>query len=148
MSAFDDICEKILQIIDIVDKVPSGLKEEVFKTLLEAAKLCDDKNMYAKEIAQLTDNGKLLKAFIKEKKPQSNIERTLLFVYFLKEKLGKDEVCLEEVEACYKLSELDTPGNLAQNLRDTSSSRYGYIKFENGGFIVTDKGLTFCESGE
>ena len=67
MSAFDDICEKILQIIDIVDKVPSGLKEEVFKTLLEAAKLCDDKNMYAKEIAQLTDNGKLLKAFIDRK---------------------------------------------------------------------------------
>lgn len=148
LSAFDEMRKKMLQIIDIVDKVPSGLKEEVFKTLLDTAKLCDSRNAYEEEISKLTDNGQLLKAFIKDKKPQSNIERTLLFVYFLKEKLELDEVCLEEIEACYKLSELDVPGNLAQNLRDTSSSRYGYIKLENGGFVVTNKGLAFCESEE
>lgn len=148
MSAFDEKCEKILQIIDIVDKVPSGSKEEVFKMLLDAVKSCDSKNVYEEEIAQLTDGGQLLKDYIKEKKPQSNIERTLLFVYFLKEKMGLEEVHLEEVEACYKLSGLDIPGNLAQNLRDTSSSRYGYIRFVNGGFTVSDKGLAFCESSE
>lgn len=139
---------KISKIVELVDKVPSNLKDEVFLTLLNAAKSDNANNLYENEIIKLTENGKLLKEFVKQKKPQSNIERTLLFVYYLEKKRGLEVVDAEQIEECYKLAGIDIPGNLSQNLRDTSSSRYKYIKSVRGGFKVTPKGEEFCENDE
>lgn len=77
-SAFDDIYNKTLKIIDIVDKVPSEHKNEVFKALFDIARTDKKCDTYLEEINKLTQNGNLLKDFIKNKKPQSNIERTTI----------------------------------------------------------------------
>lgn len=145
-TPFEEMFNATQKIIELVDKVPSEYKSDVFKALFDSYKQSGFINVYEEELSKLTQNGQILKEFIKEKRPQSNIERSLLFVYYLSKKLKIEEICIEQIEACYKLSGLETPGNLAQNIRDASSFRYGYIKSEKGGFVATDKGIAFCES--
>ncbi len=143
-SAFDDIYNKTLKIIDIVDKVPSEHKNEVFKALFDIARTDKKCDTYLEEINKLTQNGNLLKDFIKNKKPQSNIERTTMFVFYLQKELKMTDICNELIEACYNASGLQLPGNLAQNVRDASSGRYRYIKSDRNGITLTEKGELFC----
>ncbi len=145
MNKFDDLCSKVCQIIEIVDKVPSELKSEVFSTLFESAKECSTQNLYIEEILKLSEDKQSVKEYVSIKKPASNIERSLLFVYYL-ENLGIQAITAKHIAACYELCDLNEPGNLTQNLRDACSSRYGYLETEQNYFHTTQKGRLFCTS--
>lgn len=142
---FDDLYSKTLKILELIDKVPSEMKNEVFKTLFEAVKDSNYDNDYLNEILDATENGQALKDFLISKKPVSNIERTLLFVYYLG-KCGIKTVTQQHVSCCYEICDLNVPGNLTQNLRDACSARYGYLESIQNRFDVTYKGIEFCEN--
>lgn len=142
---YTSLCEKINEIIEITDKVPSELKIDVFRTLFEAVKEGSAENLFAKEIMEVSANRQSVQEFIAEKKPVSNIERTLLFVYYL-ESLSIEGITAKHIATCYELCNLNEPGNLTQNLRDACSARYGYLQSEQNFFRTTQKGKEFCES--
>ncbi len=142
---FAELYEKISQIIELTDRVPSDLKCEVFKTLYDAAKDSTGQNLYLDEISALSADRQHIKDFVMEKQPVSNIERSLLFVYYL-EGLNIEGITSKHIAACYELCNLNEPGNLTQNLRDACSARYGYLQSEQNFFHTTKKGKEFCES--
>lgn len=143
-NKFEDLYENICKIVELTERVPPEMRNEVFKTLFDVLK-GGKEHSRTEEILVLTNNGTELKDFIIDKKPVSNIERSLLFVYFLNLK-GIKNVSAEHIEACYKICELNMPGNLTQNLRDASSTRYGYLENIQNHYHVTQIGLQFCEN--
>lgn len=143
---FDDLYEKILKAKDLADQVPSEMKNEVFRALFEVAKQSNDaSDFYKEELSKLTQNGEALKDFLTRNKPTSNLERSLLFVYYL-ENLGLKSISANHISQCYELAELSMPGNLIQNLRDACSSRYGYLESVQNCFRTTERGREFCTS--
>lgn len=141
--SFEDLYSRLNKIIDLVDRVPTNLREDVFQTLFNAAKENSPSNMYINEILKLSESAQPIKAYIIEKQPASNIERSLFFVYYL-ETLGLEEITAKHIEACYTLCKLKEPGNLIQNLRDACSARYGYLESVQNHFQTTGKGKDFC----
>lgn len=142
---FDDLYTKIAQIVELTERVPMEMRNEVFRTLFDAATNDTKELSCEEEIQNITNNGTALKEFIMNKKPISNIERSLLFVYYLNQQ-GIKSITPNHISACYRICELDEPGNLTQNLRDACSARYGYLENIQNRFFVTDKGLDFCEN--
>lgn len=144
MEKFDDLYLKVSKIVELTERVPAEMRNEVFKSLFEVAKESGEHSC-TEEILVLTNNGIDLRDFLFSKKPVSNIERTLLFVYFLNQK-GIKNVSSKHIAACYEICELNTPGNLTQNIRDACSARYGYLENIQNCYHVTQMGLQFCEN--
>ncbi len=145
-SKFEQLYSKISKIVDLVEKVPTSKQTEIFNLLYEA--VCENievQQSYKDEILNLTDGGETLKAFIADKKPVSNIERTTYFVYFMGT-LGFELINAQQLAFCYQLCGFDEPGNLNQNIRDASSKKYGYLENIQNKVRVTEKGRDFCEN--
>lgn len=143
---FDEMYERISKIVELVDRTPSSMRDEVFKILLDAAKDNSSINLYTEEILRLSEAaGRPIKEYVDEKRPTSNIERSLLFVYYLEE-LGIEAISAKHIESCYELCGFNEPGNLTQNLRDACSSRYGYLESVQNRFQTTEKGRAFIDS--
>lgn len=70
---------------------------------------------------------KSLKDFYTGKAPGSNIEKNVVFVYYLEKILEITNITISHVFTCYREVNLPLPVNLRQSLVDTSSSRYGYL---------------------
>ena len=68
MNKFEELCDKLNKILEIVDKVPSEMRNDVFATLFESAKECGTQNLYEEEILKLSENKQSLKEYISEKK--------------------------------------------------------------------------------
>lgn len=86
-----------------------------------------------------------LNAFVTEKNPLSNIDRSTVFVYYLENLLKVSEVTIDHVYTCYKELGLRVPGNLQQNLTDIASSKNGYLNRKDGKYTMTIKGSNFVE---
>lgn len=143
---FDDLYMKISKIIEIVDRIPvEAMREDVFRKLYETAIGQSEDESLTDVILKITENGQLLKDFVISKNPQSNIERTLLFVYFLN-KNGISAITMKHIAACYEICEIAAPKNLQQNLRDNCSARYQYLQNVQNNYYVTPKGMDFCEN--
>lgn len=83
--------------------------------------------------------------FVEEKKPSSNIQFTTVAVYYLKKILQLEKVTINQVFTCYKNAGRKTPGNFAQNIWDTSSSKYGYITLNGDDIGIPNSGESFVE---
>lgn len=92
-----------------------------------------------------TRSGKSLKAFMEEKNPATNVQKTTAFVYYLQTFLELEEITIDHIFTCYKSMNYRIPNNLQQNLTDTSSSRYGYINRKDGKYSMTIIGSNFIE---
>lgn len=92
-----------------------------------------------------TRSGKSLKAFMEEKNPTTNVQKTTAFVYYLQTFLELEEITIDHIFTCYKSMNYRIPNNLQQNLTDTSSSRYGYINRKDGKYSMTIIGSNFIE---
>lgn len=136
---YNDMFEEIQKITALSETVPAEFKNRVFKVLLDSLTSNDVHTPYEEQILSLTDNGVLLKEFINRKNPQSNIERTFLFVFYLEKILKFEKIVIEYIETCYNLTGLEMPKSLSQNLRDIVS-RYSYLKSERGGYKIDEEG--------
>lgn len=136
---YSELYEEMQKIIRLSDSVPSEFKNRVFQTLLDSLLESERHNPYEEQIITLTKNGDLLREFINKKNPQSNIEKTFLFVYYLERILGLEKVVIDHIESCYSLTGFELPKSISQNLRDIVK-KYRYLKSENNGFKISEEG--------
>ena len=66
-----------------------------------------------------------MEAFVKSKKPTSDLERNLVFIYYLKKTANVANVTADHVFSCYKQVKLPVPA-LGQSLKNTSFKK-GWI---------------------
>lgn len=88
---------------------------------------------------------KSFKAFYEEKMPKSNIQITALAVYYLSKLLNYGKIDVNAIYTCYKELPVKVPENILQNLRDTSSSKYGFIDYKDNVCTLTVRGENLIE---
>jgi hypothetical protein len=96
----------------------------------------------------LSGQGKVerLKDFYAKFEPKTNMERNLIFVYYLKQKLELETVTTDHVFTCYRdISGIKAPEALRQSLIDTASRR-GWLDTEDSDDIqITIPGVNYLE---
>lgn len=150
MISFDDLYGKLENALRLAEQYPETNRDFVLRLLLDKiheecsdGKGADNRNLSIDKAADI-------KAFLKIMNPQSNIERTLVFTYYLEEKLHMKAIRAEDIALCYELAEIaDKPKNLQQNIHDCSSKRYGYIRaVQHNIYQTTEVGKAFCREIE
>ena len=64
--------------------------------------------------------GQSLRDFFSQYAPSSNFERNLVFVYYLKQVAGIEQITIDHVFTCYRnIKSVKVPGHLEQSLIDT-----------------------------
>jgi len=88
---------------------------------------------------------KKLKAFMEPYDPQNHADRTVLFVYFLKEELKKDPCTASEIFTCYRMLKEKAPVAFGQHLIDTRGKK-SFIAYTNANDIsITTVGTNHVE---
>lgn len=84
-----------------------------------------------------------LKEFHARYLAKTNYEHNLIFVYYLKEGTGLDEVSEDHIFTCYRTVQVKIPGALRQSLIDTKTK--GWIVVEGGSVRLTTAGRNHLE---
>ncbi len=101
------------------------------------------KPQLVKDLNLRPDNTKTLTQFFEEKRPEGNIQNTAVMTYYLEKILNLDNITPDHIFTCYMELGKKIPAVLIQNLRDCSSSRYGFIDFVDGKITTSIKGINF-----
>lgn len=150
MISFDDLYGKLEIALRLAEQYPETNRDFVLRLFLDKIhEECANSNI-SKDRTLSIDKAEDIKAFLKKMNPQSNIERTLVFTYYLEEKLHMNAIRAEDIAKCYELAEFaDKPKNLQQNIHDCSSKRYGYIRaVQHNIYQTTEVGKAFCREIE
>lgn len=86
-----------------------------------------------------------LKAFFSEKSPSSALEKTAVFVYYLKNILKTENITPGHLYTCYKYVGVPVPGNLRQNIIDTASRKGTIDTSDMMDIQITTVGENFVE---
>jgi hypothetical protein len=97
---------------------PKGARAKVGKPSLDR-----DLDLHPKGKSSLVD-------FIHEKKPTTQNEKNVVFVYYLQREAGLSSVNVDQVYTCYKEAKERVPSNLRNSLAVTSS-RKGWINSDD-----------------
>lgn len=93
-----------------------------------------------------TASRKGLKDFVSEVKPTSNINITTTIIYYLQQIYEyTGDINGDIIFTCWRELGTKIPNDLAGNLRDVCSSRYGYANVENGNYSITIRGINLIE---
>lgn len=77
---------------------------------------------------------------------KSNMERNLIFTYYLQHELELDEIGINHIFSCYRnIPGTKIPGNLKQSLYDTSSKGWIAITSIDNGITVSTAGINHLE---
>lgn len=92
------------------------------------------------------DKIKSFNDFVLEKKPSSAIVFNTISVYYLKQMMNVDKVSINEIYTCYKDADRKPPDDLVQSIRDTSSTKYGYLdSADMNNITIPHRGISFVE---
>ena len=87
-----------------------------------------------------------MKDFVNEVKPTSNINTTATIIYYLQQIYEyTGDINGDIIFTCWRELGTKIPNDLAGNLRDVCSSRYGYANVENGNYSITIRGINLIE---
>lgn len=87
-----------------------------------------------------------LKDFVNEVKPTSNINITTTIIYYMQQIYEyTGGINGDIVFTCWRELDLKIPNDLAENLRDICSSKYGYVSVESGNYKITTRGINLIE---
>ncbi len=145
MNQYEYLKVQTEQLTEMLKSIPPSCQEEVFLTLFRALKNSKQEQSVEDEIRNHTNDGKDLLDAISSKEPSSNLDRTLVFAYVM-DKSGIKKISMKHVECCYSICDLKVPGNLVQNLRDASGSRYRYLDFVQDHYEITKRGIDIFEA--
>jgi len=77
---------------------------------------------------------------------KSNMERNLIFTYYLQNELELDDIGINHIFSCYRnMPGTKIPGNLKQSLYDTSSKGWIAITSIDSGITVSTAGINYLE---
>lgn len=87
-----------------------------------------------------------LRDYYGQYKAKTNLERNLVFSYYLEHELSMDSIGIDEIFTCYRnIPNLKVPGNLKQSLYDTSAKGWIKITSIEDGITVPVSGLNHIE---
>lgn len=93
-----------------------------------------------------TTSRKGLKDFVNEAKPTSNINITTTIIYYMQQIYEyAGDINGDIIYTCWRELGKKIPNDLAGNLRDICSSKYGYANVENGNYCITTRGINLIE---
>lgn len=93
-----------------------------------------------------TTSRKGLKDFVNEAKPTSNINITTTIIYYMQQIYEyAGDINGDAIFTCWRELGTKIPNDLAGNLRDVCSSKYGYANVENGNYSITTRGINLIE---
>lgn len=124
-------------------KVTVSKKKRKSKTSSSSSYTNSYKPQLVKNLNLRPDNTKSLSQFFEEKCPEGNIQNSAVMTYYLEKILNIDGITPDHIFTCYMELGKKIPAVLIQNLRDCSSSRYGYIDFIDGKITTSIKGINF-----
>lgn len=176
MPTYDEIKTELAEIAKILDKYPSAVQPQVYELLISnflgrtpvrsfesrpstGAKKSSGgkkqrKKAKGKESLSILKDLNLrgdekvpaFKQFYQDKKPESNIQFNALAVYYLIHHLKLSSVTPNHIYTCYREVGRRSPTAFIQSLRDTSSSRFGYIDGADMNNIkIPLRGMNFVE---
>lgn len=150
MVSFDDLYNKLENALRLSEQYPETNRDFVLRLLLDKIHEESMSGKASTDQGLSKDKADEIKMFLRKMNPQSNIERTLVFTYYLEEKLKMKAIRTEDIALCYELAEImDKPKNLQQNIHDCSSKRYGYIRtVQHNIYQTTEVGKAFCREIE
>ena len=140
----EDVADIIQQSETNDSKKTTGNKKKRKKTTTSSTSYTNSyKPQLVKNLNLRPDNTKTLSQFFEEKCPEGNIQNTAVMTYYLEKILNIDSITPDHIFTCYMELNKKIPAVLIQNLRDCSSSRYGYIDFVDGKITTSIKGINF-----
>lgn len=86
---------------------------------------------------QLDTSG--VREFYAQYEPKNHPEKILIFMRFLKDKVGIDSPNTDQVYTCYSAVGEKPAAAFAQSFRDTSSKKFGFIEYKSANDVT----LTF-----
>jgi len=90
--------------------------------------------------------GESLRDFFSKYKPSSNLERNLVFVYYLKQVAGIEHITIDHVFTCYRnIKSLKVPGSLKQSLIDTNILKGWFDTSSLDDIKLTVPGINYLE---
>lgn len=93
-----------------------------------------------------TASRKGLKDFVNEVKPTSNINITTTIIYYMQQIYEyTGDINGDIIFTCWRELGTKIPNDLAGNLRDICSSKYGYANVESGNYSITTRGINLIE---
>lgn len=93
-----------------------------------------------------TGTRKGLKDYIGDLKPTSNINISTSIIYYLQNIYQYEgDINGDIIFTCWRELGKKMPNDLAGNLRDICSSKYGYANVENGNYSITTRGINLIE---
>lgn len=98
-----------------------------------------------KDLNLRPESGQNLISFYEEKAPSSALEKTTVFVYFLKKILNLPTITPDYIYTCYKEVGAPIPGNLRQNIADTASRKGTIDTSDMSNIQITTVGENYVE---
>lgn len=89
---------------------------------------------------------KKLKAFFDSKAPKSNLEKNVVFVYFLQKQAKEKKITKDHIYTCYKTVNEKTPTAFEQSLIDTKMRKSWIDTTSLDDIKLTHIGETFVDS--
>lgn len=87
-----------------------------------------------------------LKDFVNEVNPRSNINITTTIIYYMQQIYEyTGDINGDVIFTCWRELGTKIPNDLAGNLRDICSSKYGYANVESGNYSITTRGINLIE---
>jgi hypothetical protein len=102
---------------------------------------------FLKELDLSGPNGKTsLREYSSRFSFKTNMERNLIFSYYLQNELELEEIGINHIFSCYRnIPGTKIPGNLKQSLYDTSSKGWIAITSVDNGITVSTAGINHLE---
>ena len=117
------------------------------KTKTKPKKSSDSSGTLLKDLNLMGDDSlESLRDFCGKYKVKTNLERTLVFVYYLQHKKSIAEININHIFTCYRnIDGLKIPGHLKQNLQDTSSKKGWLVTSNMEDITVPVTGVNYIE---
>lgn len=94
--------------------------------------------------------GLSLQELLKEKKPTNEVQKTLLFGYYLETTIGKTEFTTKDIDECYRKAKEKLPPNLSDkikmNVQNSFMMQMGKSE-SSRTYALTNTGLKVIEEG-
>lgn len=127
----------------------SEYKSEIFTSIL-TAELLTDKNEVELNKPSLVNRPISLQELLNEKNPKTDVQKTLIFGYYLETVMGKKTFTKIDIDECYKNAKEQLPPNVSDKL---------FLNVKNGWIMpvgktgrqieygLTRTGITIVEAG-
>ena len=125
-------------------------KDQIFTAVLIKELLSDGAGRDSVAEQTVKQKGLSLQELLKEKKPTNEVQKTLLFGYYLETTMGRTEFAAKDIDECYRKAKEKLPPNLSDKIK--MNVQNGFMmqigKTESAiTYALTNTGLKIIDAG-